>query len=82
MHGAGQRSGAAPISCTEAPAARSDAIISRGGHPGGETGRLGDKQRWMGLTNLRRRAEKHQGRVDIVSTSRGTTLSLNLQLHA
>lgn len=36
----------------------------------------------MGLTNLRRRAEKHQGRVDIVSTSRGTTLTLTLPLHA
>ncbi len=35
----------------------------------------------MGLTNLRRRAEKHQGRVDIVSTSRGTTLTLTLPLH-
>ena len=45
MHGAGQRSGAAPISCAEAPAARCDATISRGRHPGGETGRLGDKQK-------------------------------------
>jgi signal transduction histidine kinase len=36
----------------------------------------------MGLTNLRRRAEKHQGRVDIVSTSRGTTLTLTLPFHA
>jgi hypothetical protein len=35
----------------------------------------------MGLTNLRRRAEKHQGRVDIVSTPQGTTLSLTLPLH-
>lgn len=36
----------------------------------------------MGLTNLRRRAEKHQGRVDIVSTPRGTTLTLTLPFHA
>ncbi len=36
----------------------------------------------MGLTNLRRRAEKHQGRVDIVSTPQGTTLNLILPLHA
>jgi signal transduction histidine kinase len=36
----------------------------------------------MGLTNLRRRAEKHQGRMDIVSTSGGTTLTLTLPLHA
>lgn len=35
----------------------------------------------MGLTNLRRRAEKHLGRVDIASTSRGTTLTLTLPLH-
>jgi signal transduction histidine kinase len=35
----------------------------------------------MGLTNLRRRAEKQQGRVDIASTSRGTTLTLTLPLH-
>jgi signal transduction histidine kinase len=36
----------------------------------------------MGLINLRRRAEKHQGRVDIVSSSQGTTLTLTLHLHA
>jgi signal transduction histidine kinase len=36
----------------------------------------------MGLINLRRRAEKHQGRVDIVSSSEGTTLTLTLPLHA
>lgn len=36
----------------------------------------------MGLTNLRRRAEKHQGRADIISTPQGTTLSLTLPLHA
>ncbi len=36
----------------------------------------------MGLTNLRRRAEKHRGRVDIFSTPRGTTLTLTLPLHA
>ncbi len=36
----------------------------------------------MGLTNLRRRAEKHQGRVDIVSTAQGTTLTLTLPFHA
>ena len=36
----------------------------------------------MGLTNLRRRAEKHQGRVDIVSTPQGTTLNLILPFHA
>jgi signal transduction histidine kinase len=36
----------------------------------------------MGLTNLRRRAEKHQGRVDIVSTPQGTTLTLTLPFHA
>lgn len=36
----------------------------------------------MGLTNLRRRAEKHQGRADIVSTPQGTTLTLTLPLHA
>jgi signal transduction histidine kinase len=36
----------------------------------------------MGLTNLRRRAEKHQGRVDIVSTPQGTALTLTLPFHA
>jgi signal transduction histidine kinase len=36
----------------------------------------------MGLTNLRRRAEKHQGRVDIVSTPQGTTLTLTFPFHA
>ena len=36
----------------------------------------------MGLTNLRRRAEKHQGRVDLDSSSRGTTLTLTLPFHA
>ena len=36
----------------------------------------------MGLTNLRRRAEKHQGRVDIRSSPQGTILTLNLPLHA
>ena len=36
----------------------------------------------MGLANLRRRAEKHRGRVDIASSPKGTTLTLNLPLHA
>ncbi|MFO1483348.1 MAG: ATP-binding protein [Verrucomicrobiaceae bacterium] len=36
----------------------------------------------MGLTNLRRRAAKHQGRADIVSSPQGTTLTLTLPLHA
>lgn len=36
----------------------------------------------MGLINLRRRAEKHQGHVDIVSSCQGTTLTLTLPLHA
>ena len=36
----------------------------------------------MGLTNLRRRAEKHRGRVDLNSTPQGTTLTLTLPLHA
>lgn len=35
----------------------------------------------MGLTNLRRRAAKHQGRADIVSSPQGTTLTLTLPLH-
>jgi len=34
----------------------------------------------MGLTNLRRRAEKHQGRAEITSSSTGTTLTLTLPL--
>lgn len=36
----------------------------------------------MGLTNLRRRAAKHQGRADIVSSPQGTILTLTLPLHA
>lgn len=36
----------------------------------------------MGLTNLRRRAAKHQGHADIVSSPQGTTLTLKLPLHA
>ncbi|MES2595954.1 MAG: ATP-binding protein [Verrucomicrobiota bacterium] len=36
----------------------------------------------MGLMNLRRRAEKHQGRADIISSPQGTTLTLTLPLHA
>jgi signal transduction histidine kinase len=36
----------------------------------------------MGLTNLRRRAAKHQGRADIASSPQGTTLTLTLPLHA
>lgn len=36
----------------------------------------------MGLTNLRRRAAKHQGSADIVSSPQGTTLTLKLPLHA
>ena len=36
----------------------------------------------MGLTNLRRRATKHQGRADIASSPQGTTLTLTLPLHA
>lgn len=36
----------------------------------------------MGLTNLRRRAEKHRGRVELDSTPQGTTLTLILPLHA
>ncbi len=35
-----------------------------------------------GLTSLRRRAEKHQGRLDIRSSPQGTVLTLNLPLHA
>jgi signal transduction histidine kinase len=36
----------------------------------------------MGLANVRRRAGKHRGRVDIASTPQGTTLTLTLPLHA
>lgn len=36
----------------------------------------------MGLTNLRRRAEKHHGRADLSSSPSGTTLNLTLPLHA
>lgn len=36
----------------------------------------------MGLTNLRRRAAKHQGRADVATSPRGTTLTLTLPLHA
>lgn len=36
----------------------------------------------MGLTNLRRRAAKHQGRADIASSPQGTILILTLPLHA
>lgn len=36
----------------------------------------------MGLMNLRRRAEKHQGRAEITSSPQGTTLTLTLPLHA
>lgn len=36
----------------------------------------------MGLTNLSRRAERHQGRVDIVSTPQGTALTLTLPFYA
>ena len=35
----------------------------------------------MGLANLRRRATKHQGKVDIDSSPQGTTLKLTLPLH-
>lgn len=35
----------------------------------------------MGLANLRRRATKHQGKVDIESSPQGTTLKLTLPLH-
>jgi len=35
----------------------------------------------MGLANLRRRAEKHCGRVDIASSPQNTTLTLTLPLH-
>lgn len=36
----------------------------------------------MGLTNLHRRAAKHQGRTDITSSPQGTLLTLTLPLHA
>lgn len=36
----------------------------------------------MGLSNLRRRAEKHRGRLELDSTPQGTTLTLTLPLHA
>jgi signal transduction histidine kinase len=36
----------------------------------------------MGLTNLHRRAAKHQGSTDIASSPQGTTLTLTLPLHA
>jgi signal transduction histidine kinase len=35
----------------------------------------------MGLANVRRRAGKHRGRVDIASSPQGTTLSLTLPFH-
>lgn len=40
------------------------------------------KNTGMGLTNLHRRAAKHQGRTEITSTSQGTVLTLTLPLHA
>lgn len=36
----------------------------------------------MGLTNLHRRAAKHQGRTEITSSPEGTVLTLTLPLHA
>jgi signal transduction histidine kinase len=36
----------------------------------------------MGLTNLRRRAAKHQGRAEISTSPQGTTLTITLPLHA
>lgn len=36
----------------------------------------------MGLTNLRRRAEKHHGRMDLATGAAGTTLTVTLPLHA
>lgn len=36
----------------------------------------------LGLTNLRRRAAKHQGSAEITSTSKGTVLTIQLPLHA
>ncbi|MCX6853250.1 MAG: histidine kinase [Verrucomicrobia bacterium] len=40
------------------------------------------KHTGMGLTNLHRRAAKHQGSTDITSSPRGTVLTLTLPLHA
>jgi signal transduction histidine kinase len=40
------------------------------------------KHTGMGLTNLHRRAAKHQGRTDITSSPQGTVLTLTLPLHA
>ena len=40
------------------------------------------KHTGMGLTNLHRRAAKHQGRTDITSSPQGTLLTLTLPLHA
>lgn len=40
------------------------------------------KSTGMGLTNLHRRAAKHQGRTDIASSPQGTLLTLTLPLHA
>ena len=36
----------------------------------------------MGLTNMRRRAAKHQGRAEVVSSPQGTIFTLTLPLHA
>lgn len=36
----------------------------------------------MGLTNMRRRAAKHQGRAEITSSPQGTVFTLTLPLHA
>jgi len=40
------------------------------------------KHTGMGLTNLHRRASKHQGSTDITSAPQGTVLTLTLPLHA
>ena len=40
------------------------------------------KHTGMGLTNLHRRAAKHQGSTDLSSSSQGTLLTLTLPLHA
>jgi signal transduction histidine kinase len=40
------------------------------------------KHTGMGLTNLHRRAAKHQGSTDITSSAQGTLLTLTLPLHA
>jgi signal transduction histidine kinase len=40
------------------------------------------KHTGMGLTNLHRRAAKHQGSTDITSSPQGTVLTLTLPLHA